>query len=72
MIILVGFIETIIIFSIGILLGVVLAYELFEYDLVKQLIRYEQGKMRNESTDDGEEVTISNTELPRYIMKGDS
>ena len=39
MIILIGFIETLFIAMISVLLGVALAYKLFEVDLVKQMTK---------------------------------
>ena len=42
MIILIGFIETVIIALISILIGFFMAYELFGYNLEEQLLRYHQ------------------------------
>ena len=48
MIIVIGFIESIFIFLIGVLIGVFLAYQLFSYDLQEQLLKSDLERMRKE------------------------
>lgn len=48
MIILIGFLETILIALISLVTGFFMAYELFELDLSKQLIQYDHDKMMKE------------------------
>lgn len=48
MIIVVGLLESLIVFMIGLLIGVILSYELFSYDLAEKLINYEHRKMYEE------------------------
>lgn len=48
MIILIGFLETILIALISLVTGFFMAYELFELDLSKQLIQYDYDKMMKE------------------------
>ena len=48
MIILIGFLETILIALISLVTGFFMAYELFELELSKQLIQYDHDKMMKE------------------------
>ena len=48
MIILIGFLETILIALISLVTGFFIAYELFELELSKQLIQYDHDKMMKE------------------------
>lgn len=43
-----GFIEAIFIFLIGIVVGVILAYQLFSIELSEQLLHYENKRMMDE------------------------
>lgn len=48
MIIVIGFIESIFIFLIGVLIGVFLAYQLFQLELAEQLLKWDMDDMRDE------------------------
>ena len=48
MIIVIGFIESIFIFLIGVLIGVFLAYQLFQLELAEQLLKWDMEDMRDE------------------------
>lgn len=48
MIIVIGFIESIFIFLIGVLIGVVLSYQLFQLELAEQLLKWDMEDMRDE------------------------
>lgn len=48
MLIVIGFVESVLLFMIGIVIGVFLAYHLFSYDLEKQLLKSDLERMRKE------------------------
>jgi len=48
MLIIIGFVESLFLFMIGIVIGVFLAYQLFSYDLQEQLLKSDLERMRKE------------------------
>jgi len=48
MLIIIGFVESLFLFMIGIVIGVFLAYQLFSYDLQEQLLKSDLERMTKE------------------------